>query len=137
MAIDVHLRDRPLQRLVSLGAEAGRRIDGFDRELQDRFTHLHPLCIYPVPCRRCIEISGAGPTPAPLPLSSYSTGCLCIFERSTRRPIEIAGQNRMSIASAQIPPTRPFNQKLEKSPPEKTPALRKLHRSEKRLVGKE
>src|SRR3546814_14010277 len=37
MAIDVHLRDRPLQRLVSLGAEDGRRIDGFDRELQDRF----------------------------------------------------------------------------------------------------
>src|SRR3546814_9973348 len=97
MAIDVHLRDHPLQRLVRLGAEAGRRIDGIDRELQDRFTHLNPLCIYPVTCRRCIEISGTGPTPSPLPFSSYSADYLFIFARSPRMPIEIAGQNSMSI----------------------------------------
>src|SRR3546814_18408339 len=96
MAIDVHLRDRPLQRLVSLGAEAGRRIDGFDRELQDRFTHLHPLCIYPVPCRRCIEISGAGPTPAPLPFSSYSPCCRRSEERLVGKEGVSTGRSRWS-----------------------------------------
>src|SRR3546814_19052811 len=49
VAVDVHLRDCPLQRLIGLVAEAGGRVEGFDRKLRNCVVHLHPLCIRPSP----------------------------------------------------------------------------------------